>query len=111
MDYFSKLTYINHNTFRILPGKEFTTKDLIKQDFKFASDERFWFQFNYRRYSIKFIFAKEFISALLLVIAIQLINFRYIRSFNREHFQTLGYSEQYDYVEKDLAGKTTLLHF
>jgi hypothetical protein len=105
MDYFSKLTYINHNTFRILPGKEFTTKDLIKQDFKSTSDERFWFQFNYRRYSIKFIFAKEFFSALLLVVAFQLVNFKYIQLFDREEFQTLNYNDQYDYVETDLIGK------
>jgi len=105
LKYFSKLGYLSHNSFRILPGKEFTMEDLVKQDYSPQLDENFWFQFHYRRYSINYIFSKEFISAILVVIVFQFVNYRYIQSFRREDFVHLSYKKQYVHINQDLEGE------
>ena len=57
---YSKLFYINETSLRFLKGKTFTITDLVKQNFKIQiEDEKFWYQFQFRRHSIEFIFNKE----------------------------------------------------
>lgn len=101
--YFSKLAYISKTSLKFLPGKDFTINDLIKQDFdQNIANEKFWYQFDFRRYSIKYIFAKEFISALFVAIFFQYVNYRYILSFIRENFTVLSFEKQVEYIENDL---------
>lgn len=101
--YYSKLKFLSKTSLRILPGKEFSLKDLIKQGFEIQTHgENFWYQFDYRRYSIKYIFAKEFFSAVLMVIVITYIAIQYISMFIRDKFTMLSYKEQYAYIQHDI---------
>ena len=104
--YFSKLTYISKTSLRFLPGKEFTTKDLINQNFDFQYEgEKFWYQYDFRRYSIKYIFTKEFVSITSFTFIIQYVNYIYQTSFTKEVYSQMGFEEQYNYIDKDLTSK------
>lgn len=103
MNYYSKLKYISKTKMSFLPGKDFKMKDLMKQGFEIQTEgENFWYQFDYRRYSIKYIFAKDFASALCLASVIQYVNLKYISFFDRQKFATLNYVDQYNYIQTDL---------
>ncbi|CAI2360713.1 unnamed protein product [Moneuplotes crassus] len=101
--YFSKLTYISTSSLRFLPGKDFTLKELVDQDFEYQyNDEKFWYQYYFRRYSIKYIFAKECLSVVLQTFVVQLVNYKYTRSFRKEVYAEMDFKDQYNYIEKDL---------
>ena len=55
--WYSKLFYIRETNLRFLKGKTFTIKDLVSQNFSVQTeDEKFWYQFEFRRHSIEYIF-------------------------------------------------------
>ena len=45
-------------------------------------DQKYWYQYKFRHFSISYIYTKDFISALGMVILFQYINFQYLRLFN-----------------------------
>ena len=107
--YFSKLTYISKTKLRFLPGKDFMLNDLISQDFDFQyENEKFWYQFDFRRYSIKYIFTKELISVILLTIFFQYVNYVYLQSFRKELYSEMSLKDQYNFIENDLNRKFSL---
>ena len=55
--WYSKLSFIRETSLWFLKGKTFSIKDLISQNFRIQTeDEKFWYQFEFRRHSIEFIF-------------------------------------------------------
>ena len=73
-----------------LPGKKVTISRLIYNGFKLAiQDQKYWFQYKYRHNSISYIFLKDFISAIAMVILFQYINFKYLVLFAAATFEGL----------------------
>ena len=89
-----------------MKGKTFTITDLVKQNFKIQiEDEKFWYQFQFRRHSIEFIFNKEIISAFVITIVVQVVNLNYLLSWNRVTMSTMTDDQMYDFVASDLDSK------
>ena len=106
ISWYSKLFYINETNLRFLNGKTFTIKDLISQNFRVQTeDEKFWYQFAFRRHSIEFIFSKEILSAFIITVVIQIVNLNYLLSWNREVMTTMTQDQMYDFIASDLDGK------
>lgn len=47
---------------------------------------KFWFQYKFRHESVAFIFIKEFVCAVILVVIFQYINFKYLDLFKLSNF-------------------------
>ena len=66
---FSKLTYLATSSIKKIKGKPITLNEIINSKFQVnIKDQKFWFQFKYRTTSVSYIFKKEFLSALGMVI-------------------------------------------
>lgn len=88
---FSLLTYLATAPVRKLPGKFIRVTDLIHYNFQpNIYTEKYWWQFKFRHSSIQYIYIKDFIGALFMLVLFQYINFKYNVLFNDNNFQ--GYT-------------------
>jgi len=93
---FSQLTYLASAPIKKLPGREVKAQQLVSNNFIVnVEDSKYWFQYRYRHNSIAYIFKKDFLSALGMVLLFQYINFKYLTLFNAASFEGLEGYELY----------------
>eukprot|EP00347_Sterkiella_histriomuscorum_P019128 403342842 len=83
----SMLTYLLWVPIKKLKGKKPKFRELI--DFNYHTtikENKFWYQYKYRTSSISYIFQKEFLSAIGMVVLFQYINFKYLELFSQKQF-------------------------
>lgn len=58
-------------------------REIFTNKFQVTIDQqRFWYQYKYRHTSVSYMYKKDFISALGMLILFQYINFKYLTLFN-----------------------------
>jgi hypothetical protein len=84
MNDFSLINHLKDTKVQKIRGKDYTLKEIVMQNFQTGIDEqKFWYQYKFRHYSISYIYLKDFISATGMVILFQYINFNYLHLFSR----------------------------
>ena len=97
MSDFSLVHYLATNRAKKIPGKTMSFRDLILQNFSVnIDDQKYWYQYKFRHFSISYIYSKDFISAIGMVCLFQYINYQYLRLFNSKQFE--GFSDNCKYV-------------
>ena len=80
---FSLINYLATSKVKKIPGKKLSFKELVLQNFIVSiDDQKYWFQYKFRHFSISYIFYKDFFSAICMVCLFQYINFIYLKLFN-----------------------------
>lgn len=58
-------------------------------------DQKYWYQYKFRHYSIAYIFIKDFISATFMVVLFQYINFTYLQLFKQKDLENFTYNAKW----------------
>lgn len=87
---------------KMVKGDRFNWLRFVKNNFKPKYEVNYNFQYRYRSHSINFIFWKEFICALLVLIIFQYINFRYLSLFDISSLEHLSYSQKVTQIEENI---------
>ena len=66
---YSILKYLASSRIKKLPGKKISVKELILQNFVVnIKEQKYWFQYKFRHYSIAYIYNKDFFSSICMVV-------------------------------------------
>jgi len=80
---FSKLYHIVTNDLKPLPFEEISTGELFSARFEYnRCNENFWWQYGYRMQSVQFVFIKEQLGSLFIVLYFQWVNYQYLTLFS-----------------------------
>jgi hypothetical protein len=87
---FSLITYLFSSRIKKLPGKYISPVELLGNNFKISiNDEKFWYQYKFRHSSISYIFMKDFICSIMMVLLFIFITFKYLTLFRVINFLDL----------------------
>lgn len=100
---FSLLTYLAGTNLIYIPGKPLSLKEILTSGYQSnLRDTKFWFQYKYRHTSVAFIFFKDLVCALGLVICFQYISFQYLELFRAKNFEGLTTAKQEAKVQDNI---------
>jgi hypothetical protein len=66
---FSLLTFLAFAPIKKLKGKKISPSELLNNNFKVSiNEEKFWYQYKFRHNSISYIYMKDFVFSLIMVV-------------------------------------------
>lgn len=105
LDDFSSMTFLLKSKTTSIKGRKIGLKDLLTNKFNINIEVmKFWFQYTFRRESVEYIFVKDFLCAIGLVIIFQYINFQYLELFRLTVYDDLPTRQaKLDKIEENLS--------